>query len=45
MIEEKAHVDINHYDIDVLVDEREFENAYFDRAEQRYFFCFFMKNY
>lgn len=40
VIEEKAHVDINHYDIDVLVDEREFENAYFDRAEQEIFFVF-----
>lgn len=40
MIEEKAHVDINHYDIDMLVDEREFENAYFDRVGQEIFFVF-----
>ncbi|OFW46652.1 MAG: hypothetical protein A2003_07265 [Acinetobacter sp. GWC1_38_13] len=40
IIEEKAHVDINHYDIDILVDEREFENAYFDRVEQEIFFVF-----
>lgn len=40
VIQEKAHVDINHYDIDVLVNEREFEDAYFDRVEQEMFFVF-----
>lgn len=40
IIEGKAHVDINDYDIDILVDEREFENSYFDRAEQEIFFVF-----
>ncbi|MCU4582994.1 WYL domain-containing protein [Acinetobacter gyllenbergii] len=40
LIGEKTYVDINHYDIDVLVDEREFENAYFDRVVQDIFFVF-----
>lgn len=44
IIEEKAHVDINDYDIDILVDEREFENSYFDRAEQE-IFLYFTKSY
>lgn len=40
IIQEKAHVDIDYYDIDELVDGREFENAYFDRVAQDVFFVF-----
>ena len=40
IIQEKAHVDIDYYDIDELVEGREFENAYFDRVAQDVFFVF-----
>lgn len=40
VIPEKAYVDINYYDIEELVDGREFEHAYFDRVVQDIFFVF-----
>ncbi|SUU23978.1 WYL domain-containing protein [Acinetobacter haemolyticus] len=40
IIPEKVHVDIDYYDLEELVLDREFEHAYFDRVPQDIFFVF-----
>lgn len=40
IISEKIHVDIDYYDLEELVLDREFEHSYFDRVAQDIFFVF-----